>query len=87
MQINAYLKLEKLRFGDRLNIAYDIRIKDFFIPSLTIQPLVENAVKHGICEKESGGTLTLRTREVSDSIIIEIIDDGKGFDTEKTNCC
>lgn len=73
MQINAYLKLEKLRFGDRLNIVYDIQAKDFFVPSITIQPLVENAVKHGICEKESGGTFTLRTREDGDCIIIQII--------------
>ncbi len=82
MQIEAYLKLEKLRFGDRLNIVYDIQTDDFFVPTLTVQPLVENAVKHGICEKESGGTLTLRTRSEGDSIIIEIIDDGGGFDTE-----
>lgn len=83
MQIDAYLKLEKLRFGDRLNIVYDIEAKDFFVPSLTIQPLIENAVKHGICEKESGGTLTLRTRSDDSGIVIEIIDDGIGFDMQK----
>lgn len=83
MQIDAYLKLEKLRFGDRLNIVYDMGTKDFFVPSLTIQPLVENAVKHGICEKESGGTLTLRTRSDEAGIVIEIIDDGIGLDMQK----
>ncbi|MGN0107326.1 MAG: sensor histidine kinase [Hominilimicola sp.] len=80
--IEAYLKIEKLRFGDRLNIVYDIQTDDFFLPSLTVQPMVENAVKHGICEKESGGTLTLRTYMDGSNAVIEIIDDGMGFDTE-----
>ena len=80
--IENYLKLEKLRFGDDLSIVYDIQEKDFFLPSLTVQPLVENAVKHGICEKENGGTLTLRTYKDAENIVIEVIDDGIGFDTE-----
>ena len=84
--IENYLKLEKLRFGDDLNIVYDIQEQDFFLPSLTVQPLVENAVKHGICEKENGGTLTLRTRRDAENIVIEVIDDGIGFDTENSVC-
>ena len=80
--VETYLKLEKLRFGDDLNIVYDIQEMDFFLPSLTVQPLVENAVKHGICENENGGTLTLRSRKEGGNIIIEVIDDGVGFDTE-----
>lgn len=80
--IEAYLKIEKLRFGDRLNIVYDIGRDDFFLPALTVQPIVENAVKHGICEKEEGGTLTLRTRSEEDCVVIEIADDGAGFDME-----
>ncbi|MGN0108213.1 MAG: sensor histidine kinase [Hominilimicola sp.] len=80
--VETYLKLEKMRFGDNLNVVYDIREKDFFLPSLTVQPLVENAVKHGICENENGGTLTLRTRKEAGNIIIEVIDDGVGFDME-----
>ncbi|MGN0182344.1 MAG: sensor histidine kinase [Candidatus Ornithomonoglobus sp.] len=80
--IRAYLKIEKLRFGDRLRVVYDIGAEDFFLPSLTVQPIVENAVKHGISEKEDGGTLTLRTRCEEDSVLIEITDDGVGFDDE-----
>ena len=82
--IENYLKLEKLRFGDDLNIVYDIHEMDFFLPSLTVQPLVENAVKHGICEKEDGGTLTLRTYKDVETIVIEVIDDGIGFDIENS---
>jgi len=80
--ITAYLKLEKLRFGDRLNVVYDLQEKDFFLPSLTVQPLVENAVKHGICATENGGTVTLRTCKDGNKIVISIIDDSLGFDPE-----
>ena len=78
--ISAYLQLEQLRFGDDLNVVYDIQETDFFIPSLTIQPLVENAVKHGICSREDGGTLTLHTHREGDKVIVKIQDDGVGFD-------
>ena len=78
--ISAYLELEKLRFEDDLNIIFDIQETDFFIPSLTIQPLVENAVKHGICGREEGGTLTLHTHREGNEVIVQIKDDGVGFD-------
>ena len=81
--IENYLKLEKFRFGDELKVNYDIKEKNFFIPALSVQPLVENAVKHGICEKENGGTLTLKTYRDGEYIVIEVNDDGIGFDAEK----
>lgn len=81
--IENYLKLEKFRFGDELMVNYDIKEKNFFIPALSVQPLVENAVKHGICEKENGGTLTLKTYRDGEYIVIEVSDDGIGFDAEK----
>ena len=81
--IENYLKLEKFRFGDELKVNYDIKEKNFFIPALSVQPLVENAVKHGICEKENGGTLTLKTYRDGEYIVIEVSDDGIGFDAEK----
>lgn len=78
--IETYLWIEKMRFDDELNIVYDIRYKDFLVPALAIQPFVENAVKHGLCKKEGGGTLWLRTYKTVDSCVIEIEDDGVGFD-------
>lgn len=81
--IETYLKLEKLRFRDDLQVKFDIQEHDFFIPSLTIQPLVENAVKHGICSREEGGTISISTRKINDEIIIIVEDDGVGFDTGK----
>lgn len=83
--VENYLKLEKMRFGDELNIILDIKEQDFFLPSLTIQPLVENAVKHGIGENEDGGTLFISTRREDKYIIVEIRDDGIGFDMDNTD--
>lgn len=47
----SYLSLEQQRFQDRLRVVYDIGVKDFYIPPLSLQPLVENAVRHGILRK------------------------------------
>lgn len=82
--IDTYLKLEKLRFGDKINVVYDIEAEDFEIQPLTVQPIVENAVKHGICMKENGGTITLKTSEENGSITITVTDDGVGFDVNST---
>ena len=78
--IETYISLEKMRFNERLNVVYDIQVRDFLVPPLSIQPIVENAVKHGILQKVEGGTITLRTYEHNNSYIIEVSDDGVGFD-------
>ena len=80
-----YLNIEKARFGDRIKVVYDIKSKNFELPTLTVQPVVENAVKHGLCKKEGGGTITLRSYENETDYIIEIIDDGVGFDVNAIN--
>lgn len=79
--IETYLWIEKMRFDDDLNIVYDIRYRDFLVPALAIQPFVENAVKHGLCKKDGGGTLWLRTYKTATGCAVEIEDDGVGFDT------
>ena len=78
--LKKYLMLEEMRFGDLLHIEYDIQCSDFLIPQLSVQPLVENAVKHGVGMKEDGGTVTISTRETDDSYLVEVRDDGVGFD-------
>ena len=78
--IKTYLLLEKIRFNNRINVVYDIKATDFDVPPLTIQPIVENAIKHGILKKLEGGTVTIRTYEDDFNHVIEIIDDGVGFD-------
>ncbi|MBE6141416.1 MAG: hypothetical protein E7175_01010 [Erysipelotrichaceae bacterium] len=78
--INTYVNLEQMRFNDRLSVVYDIQVADFYIPALSIQPFVENAIKHGVLKKIEGGEVTLKTYEDDTAIYVEVIDDGVGFD-------
>lgn len=78
-----YLWLESLRFEEILKVEYDIQVTDFMLPVLTLQPMVENAVRHGITTKETGGTITIRTEKSADCIRIIVSDDGSGFYPEQ----
>ena len=78
--VQAYLDIEKVRFDDELQITFDLPITNFKIPVLTIQPIVENAVKHGTSKKEGISTLCISTRETDACYEIEIRDTGVGFD-------
>ena len=80
--IKTYVDLERLRFSSRLKVVYDIQTLNFLVPPLSIQPIVENAIKHGIFMKIDGGTVTLRTYEDDTSYTVEVIDDGVGFDMD-----
>lgn len=75
-----YTAIEKKRFGDRINVVYDTDEQNFLIPPLTLQPLVENAIKHGLCMKKGGGTVKIRTERNSEHIYVIVSDDGAGFD-------
>lgn len=77
----VYLAIEQVRFGEDLSIAYDIQYSNFLIPPLTVQPVVENAVRHGICGKEEGGKVTICSRKDGERILITVTDDGVGFHT------
>lgn len=79
--IRNYVAIEKLRFKERLTMCYEIGEEGFSVPPLTIQPLVENAIKHGVCKKVTGGTVILRTYRQQEYNCVEIVDDGVGFDT------
>lgn len=79
-----YLDIEQLRFEDALRVRYDIGCTGFSIPALTLQPLAENAVRHGVRENPGGrGTVTIRTRERPDGFEVSVIDDGQGFDASR----
>ena len=77
-----YCDIELLRFGDKLNIVYDTPVTNFVIPALSVQPLVENAIKHGVTKKIEGGTVTVTTSEDENNYIVKIQDDGVGFDVQ-----
>ncbi|MGF7396415.1 LytS/YhcK type 5TM receptor domain-containing protein [Thermoanaerobacterium thermosaccharolyticum] len=82
--IDAYLFIEKARFGDKINVVKDIdeNLLNMYIPALLIQPIVENAVKHGILSNDNGGTVTIRIKNNNDCIRFSIEDDGEGIEDE-----
>jgi signal transduction histidine kinase len=78
--VKGYLELQKLRFGDDLCVKYDLEFTNFTIPTLTIQPLVENAVTYGIRKSEKGqGTVTIKTQKIGNTVEVIVEDDGSGF--------
>ena len=81
--IHTYLELEQIRFGEELSIIYDIEEDSFLLPVLSIQPLVENAVKHGIAKKRGGGVVTISSQKTEKAYRITISDTGAGFDVDR----
>jgi len=80
--VRNYLALEKLRLGDRLDIdaRLDAGALDELVPSFLLQPLVENAVRHGIAPRRSGGRLSISARREGDRLLVSVQDDGDGAD-------
>lgn len=81
--LNHYIELEKLRYGKNLEFVYDIKAKEFTLPALTVQPLVENAVNHGIRYHKMKGKVTISSYEDSRNYYVSITDNGVGFDSSK----
>jgi len=81
--VKNYLSLEKAIYGKALDIIYIIEAGGFGIPPLTIQPIAENAVKHGIGKKEGGGAITISVSENENGYFITITDDGAGHDVNE----
>ena len=83
-QVDTYIKIEKARFGEKINIKYDINenLYNFKIPSLIIQPLVENSIKHGILKKSEKGNILLQIKKIGKDIEVIIEDDGIGIEQE-----
>lgn len=83
-QVKAYIEIEKARFGEKLHIIYKIEEDlDVKIPSLIIQPIVENAIKHGILKGRGNGSVTIGIKKVaSEDVMIIIEDDGMGISND-----
>ncbi len=84
--IDNYLDIEVIRFGrDKLQIFKEIdeQTLETFVPSMLLQPMVENSIKHGLAPKLEGGQIHLRTRQVDGRLLIEISDNGMGIPSER----
>ncbi|KJF26174.1 histidine kinase [Clostridium aceticum] len=82
--IASYLEIEKARFGDKLQVRYELQANILCkIPPLILQPIVENAILHGILPKKKGGCITIKSRRGKEDIILEVIDDGVGIKPDK----
>jgi two-component system LytT family sensor kinase len=77
-----YLDIEVVRFGEKLRVVKEIAEEtlDVTVPSMLLQPLIENSIKHGLEPRIGGGTVTLRSRIVDEMLLLEIEDDGVGME-------
>lgn len=83
--VKNYLAIEKKRFGDLITVEYHIEDTNFRLPALTLQPIVENAVKHGIRKRMDGGTIRIYSKKEERFHVIRVVDDGVGFEqTDET---
>lgn len=74
-----YASIEKVRFPD-IEVTFDIRSEDFLIPALSVQPLIENSIKHGLMKRERGGEVHVSSYETEEDYCVKVEDNGCGFD-------
>jgi sensor histidine kinase YesM len=79
--VEYYVNIEKVRFPD-MNMEYVVEATEFVLPALSVQPLVENAIKHGLMRLETGGTVRIHSYETPTHFCVEVKDDGVGFDMD-----
>jgi two-component system, LytTR family, sensor kinase len=79
--LDHYLAIQKIRFGRRLRVEFEIapQVRYASVPSLFLQPLVENAIRHGISHRASGGTVKVSAQAVNEELVIRVSDDGAGL--------
>ena len=78
--VRHYISIENVRFPD-MTFTFEMNSDDFHIPALTVQPIVENAIKHGLMKLQNGGTIRVTSYETENEYFISVVDDGVGFDT------
>ena len=78
--VHHYISIENVRFPD-MTFTFEMNSEDFHIPALTVQPIVENAIKHGLMKLPKGGTIHVVSYETDTDYCISVVDDGVGFDT------
>jgi signal transduction histidine kinase len=84
--VDAYLEIQEARFGGRLRVLRDVDATtlDAAVPSLVVQPLVENAIRHGTSRRASGGKIEIVAHRAGSSLVIEVLDDGPGLPADQT---
>jgi hypothetical protein len=80
--VRHYINIENVRFPD-MTFSFEMRSEDFRLPALTVQPIVENAIKHGLMKLQKGGSIRVISYETDTDYCISVEDDGVGFDTGK----
>ena len=80
--VHHYISIESVRFPD-MTFSFEMRSEDFSLPALTVQPIVENAIKHGLMKLQKGGSIRVISYETETDYCICVEDDGVGFDTSK----
>jgi sensor histidine kinase YesM len=78
--VHHYINIENVRFPD-MTFTFEMNSDDFRIPALTVQPIVENAIKHGLMKLPCGGTIRVEAYETDSAYCVSVVDDGAGFDT------
>jgi sensor histidine kinase YesM len=78
--VHHYINIENVRFPD-MTFSFEMNCNDFHIPALTIQPIVENAIKHGLMKLSKGGNIKVVSYETEENYCVTVEDDGVGFDT------
>ena len=78
--VHHYVNIENVRFPD-MTFTFEMNSADFHIPALTVQPIVENAIKHGLMKLQKGGTIHVVSYETETDYCVSVVDDGVGFDT------
>jgi sensor histidine kinase YesM len=79
--VRHYINIENVRFPD-MTFSFEMKSDDFHIPALTVQPIVENAIKHGLMKLQKGGTIRVVSYETDTLYCVKVEDDGVGFDTD-----
>ena len=85
--LKVYLQIQQIRFGDRVN--YEINVQEDIVPEdcrmlgLLLQPVAENAIVHGLEERETGGMVRINVHTVAEYLCVDIIDNGRGIDKEE----
>ncbi|MGB6123471.1 MAG: sensor histidine kinase [Bacteroidota bacterium] len=79
--LERYLEIEQVRFSDRIGTRFHVGegVAEAAVPNLILQPIVENAIRHGLAEKEEGGTIVIRAARKDGNLEIEVEDDGVGL--------